>query len=90
MYQKKKFVGKVKRAATGLNGNLWRAVKSAKNIVHDEIPNNLTLGGGGEVVAPCDIANSFAKHFSSKVKSFVSSAKIDSFVDLVRDDLDVW
>ena len=40
-------IGNVKRAAAGPNGNLWRAVKKAKNLVHDEIPSNLTLGGGG-------------------------------------------
>ena len=71
-------VGNVNRAATGPKGNLWRAVKIAKNLVHDDIPSNLTLGG--IAVAPCDIANSFAKHFSSKVRSFVSSSKLDDNV----------
>ena len=49
-YFSRQRIGNVKRAATGPNGNLWRAVKRAKNIVQDEIPSNLTLGG--KVVAP--------------------------------------
>ena len=39
-------VGNVRRAAKGPKGNLWRAVKTAKNLVHEDIASNLTLGGG--------------------------------------------
>ena len=43
-FSRQRRIGNVKRAATGPNGNLWRAVKRAKNLVQDEIPSNLTLG----------------------------------------------
>ena len=43
-YFSRQRIGNVKRAATGPNGNLWRAVKRAKNIVQDKIPSNSTLG----------------------------------------------
>ena len=55
--------------------NLWRAVKSAKNIVHDNIPSSLTLGG--IAVHPGDVANSFAKHFHSKVNNFVNATQVN-------------
>ena len=54
---------------------LWRAVKSAKNIVHDNIPSSLTLGG--IAVHPGDVANSFAKHFHSKVNNFVNATQVN-------------
>ena len=73
-----KKISTVKQAASGPGGNIWKAVKRAKNVVHDEIPSNLTLGG--IPVACGNVANSFAKHFSSKVKQFVTSAKVDSNV----------
>ena len=78
VYFHKLRVGNVKRAASGPNGNLWRAVKVAKNLVQEEVPCNLTLGG--LAVAPNDIANSFAKHFSRKIISLVTSSKIDNAV----------
>ena len=43
---KDKLISNVKRAATGTNGNIWRALKRAKNLVHEVIPNNLHMGGG--------------------------------------------
>ena len=39
-----------------------------------EIPTNLTLGG--VTVAPCDVANSFAGHISSKINLFVKKTII--------------
>ena len=71
-------IGNVKRAATGPNGNIWNGVKRAKNLVKDEIPSNLTLGG--RAVAVNEVANSFAKHFSDKVKSFVRTSNVDANV----------
>ena len=41
-----KLLSNVKRAAAGPKDNLWRAVKKAKNVVHAEIPSDLTGGGG--------------------------------------------
>ena len=38
-------ISDVKRAVAGPNGNIWHAVKRAKNLVHEDIPSNLTLGG---------------------------------------------
>ena len=42
-YLKKK-ISRVRQAATGGNINLWKAVKIAKDLTADTIPNNLTLG----------------------------------------------
>ena len=50
-------------------------VKLAKNLVTNELPSNLTLGG--IPVAGCDVANSFAKHFSDKIKLNVSKTSIN-------------
>ena len=38
-------VSNVRRASLGPKGNLWQAVKAAKNVNREEIPSNLTLGG---------------------------------------------
>ena len=65
-YFKNVKISRVKQAATGGNTNLWKAVKIAKNVNIDAIPNNLTLGG--LPVASCEAANSFAGYFSSKYK----------------------
>ena len=70
-----KLISNVKRAATGTNGNIWRAVKRAKNLVHEVIPNNLTLGG--VAVAPCNVANSFAGYFQSKVKRLAEASNLN-------------
>ena len=41
-------------------GDLWRAVKIAKNINLEVIPPGLTLGGGGGVpIAAHDVPNAF-------------------------------
>ena len=37
----------VRRTTMGSKFNLWKAVKKAKNLNVDSIPNNLTLGGRG-------------------------------------------
>ena len=65
----------VKRAAMGNKGNIWKAVKIAKNLNVDSLPKNLSLGG--IPVAENDIANSFALHFSKKVTSNVKKTKIN-------------
>ena len=48
----------------------------ARDLNPDTIPSNLTLGGIG--VSPGSAAGAFAAHFSEKVKSNVSKAKIDA------------
>ena len=53
----------------GIKGNIWKAVKVAKNLNHDSIPKNLTLNGLS--VAECDIAKCFAEICNSKVISKV-------------------
>ena len=78
LYFSNKLLANVKRAATGPKGNLWRAVKKAKNLVHDEIPSELTLVG--LAVAPNDVANSFANHFHSKVKTLILGSKLNANV----------
>ena len=42
----KKRVDKVKSHAKGQKQNLWKAVKVARGLNPDEIPSDLTLGGG--------------------------------------------
>ena len=48
----------------GNGGNLWKAVKIARNVVCDSIPTNLTLGG--LPIATHDVPNAFASFFSEK------------------------
>ena len=67
-------VSNVKRAAMGTNGNIWKAVKIAKNLNMESLPKNLTLGG--MPIAVGDIAGSFATHFNEKVKSNVEKTKV--------------
>ena len=65
----------VRRAASGGSANLWKAVKLAKNLVNNELPSDLTLGGAP---AACgDVANSFARHFSEKIKLNVSKTSVN-------------
>ena len=68
-------ISNVKKAALGANGNLWKAVKMAKNLNVDSLPKNLTLGG--KPVAGTDIANSFAGYFNHKVISNVEKTKVN-------------
>ena len=65
----------VKRAAMGNKGNIWKAVKIAKNLNVDSLPKNLSLGG--IPVAENDIANSFAVYFSKKVTTNVKKTKVN-------------
>ena len=65
----------VRRAASGGSANLWKAVKLAKNLVNNELPSDLTLGGAP--VACGDVANSFARHFSEKIKLNVSKTSVN-------------
>ena len=53
-------IGNIRKASMGVNANLWKAVKLAKNLTTNDLPANLTLGG--KPVAGSDVANSFAKH----------------------------
>ena len=69
-------ISNIKRATNGPNGNIWLAVKRAKNLVHEDIPSSMTLGGN--VVARGDLANSFAGYFFNKVKQLVNTTKVDS------------
>ena len=72
-------IGNIRRAACGSSANLWKAVKLAKNLVTNELPTDLTLGG--VPVAGGDVANSFAKHFSGKVRLNLSKTNVN--VDVV-------
>ena len=67
--------GRVRRAATGGNSNLWKAVKIAKCLNMNAIPNDLTLGG--LPVATGQAASIFAGYFSSKVNENVRKTVID-------------
>ena len=73
-----KRISNVRRATTGQKGSIWNAVKQAKNLVLEEIPGDLTLGG--VPVARGDVPNSFAKHFHDKVKNFVSACRVEKNV----------
>ena len=58
-----------------MKGNLWKAVKVAKNLNSDDLPSNLTLNG--IPVAEGDVADAFAKHFDEKIKMNVNKTKVD-------------
>ena len=49
----------------GGGANLWKAVKIAKNLNQETIPENLTLTN--TPVAPGTAAECFAGHFSEKI-----------------------
>ncbi len=68
-------ISNVRRAGLGVKGNLWKAVKAAKNLNTNDLPSDLTLGA--EPVAGCDVANSFAKHFSDKIKLNISKTNVN-------------
>ena len=68
-------ISNIKRAGLGVGANLWKAVKLAKNLTTNDLPSNLTLGGNP--VAGCNVANSFAKHFNDKIKLNASKIKVD-------------
>ena len=65
---------RVKQAAVGGGTNLWKAVKIAKNLNNENIPDNLTLND--IPIAPGTSAECFARHFSEKIKSTSSKCKI--------------
>ena len=56
-------------AGNGQGGDLWKAVKIAKNINVGEISLNLTLDG--VPIAPTDSANAFATYFFNKTKKLL-------------------
>ena len=55
----------------GNSKTLWKAVKTAKNVGHTVIPNNMTLAG--EPVTGLNIAERFAEFFDWKVNDIVRS-----------------
>ena len=57
------------------NGNIWNAVRAAKDQNHEKIPSNLTLNGVS--IGTSSIASSFARHFADKIKLNVAKAQID-------------
>ena len=67
---------RVRNAATGTSGSIWRAVGLAKDLNSDAIPSDLTLDG--VKVEPTDVAGAFARHFSQKVNSNVSKARVNA------------
>ena len=66
----------VRCAANGTKGNIWRAVGIAKDLNPDTIPANMTLGG--VKVDPFNVAGAFAKHFADKIKSNISTARVNA------------
>ena len=68
-------ISSVKQAALGNGGNIWKAVKAAKNLNHDTLPNAFTLGG--VPVATCHTAQKFAEFFHNKVKTAVGKSRVD-------------
>ena len=71
-------IGYVKRAAMGNNGNIWKAVKFAKNLNVESLPKNLNLGG--KPIAKNYITNCFANYFNLKVISNVEKTKVNPSV----------
>ena len=71
----KKIKIKVRCAANGAKGNIWKAVGLAKDLNPDAIPSNLTLGGVS--VDPSEVAGAFAKHFAEKIKSSVNKTLVN-------------
>ena len=70
-------IGKIRSIATGGKGNvsLWKAVKVAKNLNTNDYPDSMTLGG--VPVAGPDLADAFACHFDTKIRTNVSLARVD-------------
>jgi hypothetical protein len=50
-------------------------VRVAKNLNPNDLPSDLT--SGGSPVAPGDFANSFARHFSDKIKMNVNKTNVN-------------
>ena len=67
-------VSSVRRAAYGEKSKLWNAVKLAKNQCPTELPRNLTLNGVS--IPASEYANSFATHFSEKIKSNIAKSNL--------------
>ena len=64
---------RVRNAATGSNGNIWNAVKTAKNVNVNAIPSRLTLGG--VPIVGC-AAQLFGKYFHDKIKTNFANTNI--------------
>ena len=58
--------------------NLWKSVKIAKNLSGETLPMNMTLNN--QPVAPGTFAESFAGHFSEKIRLNSIKAKLDANV----------
>ena len=71
----KKVKSAVRSATSGAGGNIWGAVRVAKDLNPDAIPDNLTLGG--TAILPGNVAGSFATHFNDKIKSNVLKSKVN-------------
>ena len=56
-------------------GNLWKAVNVAKNLVVNNIPCNLTLAG--IPIATKEIPNAFARFFNEKVTLHAQNTRVD-------------
>ena len=67
-------VSSVRKAAYGAKSKLWNAVKLAKNQCPTELPRNLTLNGVS--IPASKYANSFATHFSEKIKSNIAKSNL--------------
>ena len=57
-------MSRFKQAAVGRGANLWKAVKLAKNLNLETIPDKLTLNN--VPVTPSTTAEYFARYFSEK------------------------
>ena len=62
----------------GNAGNLWKAVKLAKNVNLGDIPANLTLGG--KPIATHDVPNAFASFFSTKITTHLNNSTVSATV----------
>ena len=72
---KREAIQRVAMGTTGGGGDIWKAVKMAKNVNQNSLPPNLTLGG--VPVATREIANAFGKFFSTKVNTLLANSKIE-------------
>ena len=71
-------LNRVKHAAVGGSASLWKAVKLAKNLNTENIPENLTLND--IPVAPGTSAECFARYFKKKIRSTSTECKLDDGV----------
>ena len=58
----------------GNSGNIWKAVRVAKNLNADSLSQNFTLGE--EPIATCETANAFGRFFSLKVSTLLAKTRL--------------